>query len=196
MTFCFSAIIKAMKITKNKLLIFGGLAAAATVTLGVLAGNFWAQRTTAFQIKTFEDCVSRGNPVEKTFPLKCRTVDGQEFVRELNIQEEIIQPDSQSPAAGVCAESSSDNFVTIEINKDAPSPRCQVIAGQQSLRIKNNTDKKVNLWFGDKKQVSFSVEPGKEYEQKPPEGFFMPPGVYLLHGEPYQGPEIWVGGQQ
>ena len=37
-----------------------------------------------FEIDSFEQCVSAGNPVMESYPRQCRTVDGKHFVEKID----------------------------------------------------------------------------------------------------------------
>ncbi len=42
------------------------------------------------EIKSFEECVSAGNPVMESYPRQCRTVNGQTFVEEIQVSKQKI----------------------------------------------------------------------------------------------------------
>ena len=100
----------------------------------------------------------------------------------------LAPPDSQEPAAGICAEGEGA-VVSVEINPDVPSPRCVQVNVGQRIRVLNRTDTAVELKLG---YLSARVDPGAEYTFAPLAGAFLLPGVHVLHAAPYSGPEIWL----
>lgn len=105
---------------------------------------------------------------------------------------EVLPADGEFPAAGICMDPPEENTVTVSINEDVPSPRCQRVTGQQILIVQNNTFEPVSLWFGDNKEISFVVESGEQYVHNAQFEYYFAPGVHVLHGETYQGPTIWL----
>lgn len=99
------------------------------------------------------------------------------------------QPDADSPAAGVCGETTDGDVVTITINEDTPSPRCAKVSATQKIKVVNNTSKTVNAVLG---RLNTSIEPGGEYTYGESFGAFLAPGVHFMTAEPYGGPEIWL----
>jgi len=98
-------------------------------------------------------------------------------------------PDSDTPAAGICAQFDGE-IVAITINDPPPpSPRCVQVTPEQRLKIINATGAPVRV-----KLAHFDVEipPAGEttFDQKV--GEYLAPGVHLM----LNGAEIWlIGGQ-
>ena len=99
--------------------------------------------------------------------------------------------DSESPAAGICAQATGDVAI-IEIGPDAASPRCVKATGDQHLKVVNHTDKVVQIQFAD---VQTQIQPGAEYSLDRPFGSYLEPGVHRLSTSAYGqegGAEIWL----
>ena len=139
----------------------------------------------------FDSCAKAKNPVLESSPRQCRTADGQIYVEQTDIPIWVL-PDSELPASGICASASETDVVRVELNQDVPSPRCQKINRGQRLLIKNNTDEPVLTWFGQNQQYLFNIPAQSEYEVSQSVSLLLAPGVHILYGSPYQGPEIWV----
>lgn len=143
-------------------------------------------------IQTFEECVRAGFAVEQSYPEVCKTSAGRRFVQKIEREKILLPADSEIPSTGVCASSPEEKIVLVTVDINAPSPRCQIVSANQSLNIKNGTSEKIKLWFGKNKNISFNVEPNKEYLYEPKFGDYLKPGVHALRGDPHQGPEIWL----
>jgi len=143
-------------------------------------------------ITNFEECVAAGNPILESYPRRCQAKDGQTFTEVISNASDLIPADSESPAAGVCVEPGIQNTIRVEINADVPSPRCQKILPGRRLLVINNTDKEVSLWFGQEEKFSFTVPAQGRNMLEQPISSLLAPGVHVLHGSPYQGPEIWL----
>lgn len=143
----------------------------------------------------FNDCVAMGNPVTESYPRQCRTLEGETFTENTpspTATVVILSADSEFPAAGICAESGASDTISVQINQDAPLPRCQKVSTGKYLAIKNNTDKLLSAWFGKNKEFAFSVPVQGEYVLPNPVDDFLAPGVHILYASPYSGSEIWL----
>jgi hypothetical protein len=186
----------------KRFIIAAAGAAAAAVLVGATAVYFRSSEPAGQQdvIKNFDDCLRAGNPVMESQPEQCRTADGRLFVKMAPPQPQDrggqvaakppLPADAQQPAAGICADPPDGDIVTVSVNQDVPSPRCQVVRGAQMLEISNNTTETVKLWFGDGDRVEFEIAAGQDYRH----GFiferFLEPGVHFMYGLPYSGTEI------
>lgn len=146
------------------------------------------------KVNSFEECAAAGNPVMESYPRQCKTKVGRMFYENIPTPSvfPILPADSESPAAGICAEAGEEDVVIVEINLDVPSPRCQKVVAGKRLVIKNNTDETLSMWFGKNKEYSFSVSANDEYAIPELVDNLLSPGVHSLYGAPYQGPEIWL----
>lgn len=143
----------------------------------------------------FNDCVAMGYPATESDPRQCRTLEGETFTENTpspTASAAILPADSEFPAAGICAESGASDTISVQINQDTPSPRCQKVIPGKHLAIKNNTDKSVMAWFGKKKEYEFSVPAQGEFAVPKPVDDFLASGVHILYASPYMGPEIWL----
>jgi len=110
-----------------------------------------------------------------------------------------IKPkDSDSPAAGICDYQEGDT-VTITLNGDIPSPRCVKVKSNQNLRVQNNTEGVVTVWFDNVSSAvlfpySIDIRPDNKYIFATPFGEYLKPGVHKLKTSLYKssGPEIWL----
>ncbi len=102
-----------------------------------------------------------------------------------------LPADSQTPAAGICADIGEEDTVTVTVRSDVPEPRCQRIAADQRLTVRNGTAQPVSVWFGPGGGSVPSIPPGGEYYFPDAAGEFLAAGVHILHGAPFAGPEIW-----
>jgi hypothetical protein len=99
-------------------------------------------------------------------------------------------PDSQTPAAGVCAPATGQ-AVEVVINPDVPSPRCTQVTADQRLQVRNNTDQQVSVSFAD---FSATLAPGASQLFDRAFGDYLQPGVHGVDVSLYggSGPEIWL----
>ena len=106
-----------------------------------------------------------------------------------SIRPEVYLADSDTPAAGICAQT-DEHVVTLEINPDMPSPRCMQVTADQVLRLVNQTGIPLQLrlaWY------EFSLEAGAALELNVPLGAYLAPGVHHLDTQGAgSAPEIWV----
>jgi len=103
----------------------------------------------------------------------------------------LFPPDSDTPAAGICAEYETD-VVTIEIVVEGPpTPRCVVIAPSQRLEVINRTTAAVEARFA---QNEFALQPDETYFIDRPFGAYLAPGVHNLRisGGVGNAPELWL----
>jgi hypothetical protein len=88
------------------------------------------------------------------------------------------QPESDSPAAGIC-DGSEGAVGIVEIPSfDEIVPRCLVIHHDQRLRLLNHTDDQ--FWARLGRHFSARVSPHGTYEFSEPVGRYLLPGVYTL----------------
>ena len=106
--------------------------------------------------------------------------------------------DADFPAAGACDFQPGD-MVTVSLQEGIPNPRCAKIRPVQKLKIVNDTDKKVRIWF---ENISPSIlpagsvylDPESDYIFGRGAGEYLEPGVHRLKTSLYSGsgPEIWL----
>lgn len=92
-------------------------------------------------------------------------------------------PDSDLPAAGICG-TATGTYATVTINRDTPSPRCQHISPNQSLRIINHTDHPADIRLADH---ALTLPPQTEGMIDQPFGDYLAPGVHILEISTYPG---------
>jgi hypothetical protein len=106
---------------------------------------------------------------------------------------QLKQPDSQTPAAGICAEPPAGDVATITINVDAPSPRCSKITPEQRLRVVNNTAEPVQVELA---RFRVTVAPAEAQVLDAPAGDYLAPGVHVLQvSSTAGGAEVWLTSQ-
>ncbi len=142
------------------------------------------------------DCGDRKNFSRDGYEAHCLAKkegnQNEGYVKGLAFLSTPLPADSLSPAAGACAYPSETNVIRVEVSADAPSPQCQKVFARKQLAVKNNTDRELSLWFGEQKDVSLKIPAQEELLIPKVLGKFLGDGVHVLHGEPYQGPEIWM----
>jgi hypothetical protein len=102
-----------------------------------------------------------------------------------------VAADSTSPAAGTCA-TTTTGYAVIELNADAPSPRCTIVHGGDRLRIHNATQASQTIDTGF---TSATMQPGELLTLGEELGDVWEPGVHRVNtGELYagSGPEVWL----
>ncbi|MFN8512057.1 MAG: hypothetical protein U0841_05610 [Chloroflexia bacterium] len=92
-------------------------------------------------------------------------------------------PDSDLSAAGICGTATS-TVALVTINPDTPSPRCQHITPNQSLRIINHTDHPADIRLADH---ALTLPPQTEGSINQPFGDYLAPGVHVLEISTYPG---------
>lgn len=107
----------------------------------------------------------------------------------------ILPADNPTSAAGICAEPPESEIVAVSVNFDIPSPRCQKVRADQKLAVENTTESGLTLWFGKNADVRFTAMPRGRVVTEREFGEYLEPGVHVLFGEPYSGPEIWLLGE-
>jgi hypothetical protein len=100
----------------------------------------------------------------------------------------LLPPDSDAPAAGICAESEGE-WATVEIRPDTPSPRCLKVTPEQQLKVINRTEAIVQIELGP---FTLELQPGVEGALEKPFGSYLAPGVHRVRVSPYAGPELWL----
>jgi hypothetical protein len=106
--------------------------------------------------------------------------------------DEISPADSDTPAAGVCAEPPEENVATWTINPDVPSPRCGKVRREQHLSFVNATDETVEIVIGP---YTLRISPDGTEEINEPAGSYLAPGVHVARTSTYggeSGPEVWL----
>ena len=83
-------------------------------------------------------------------------------------------------------------MAVVEINADVPSPRCLQVTEGQRIEVRNRTNAVLDLKLGF---LTARVEAGGTYTFDRPAGAFLAPGVHMLRGSPFPGPEIWLVGK-
>ena len=108
----------------------------------------------------------------------------------------LIPADAPLPAAGACARASA-HIAEIDVNPDAPSPRCVVVDQGQYLLVRNTTDQfggpgaTVSVRWANARPVS--LRPGQSHAFPALFGTYLAPGVHWLHISHYAGSaEIWL----
>ena len=101
----------------------------------------------------------------------------------------LATPYAVQPAAGICAGPAEGETAAIEINPDAPSPRCLKATADQKLLVTNRTAAPIVITLGS---YPVSLEPGASQLLEVRLGDVFAPGVHVLQVEPYFGPEIWL----
>jgi hypothetical protein len=116
----------------------------------------------------------------------------RELTRDLPPRSMLRPPDSQTPAAGTCAEP-TEAVVEVVINPDVPSPRCTRVGRSQQLQVRNATDQEVMVALGN---FSATLPPGGTAVSERPFGDYLEPGVHRMFATLYNGsgPEIWLVG--
>jgi len=71
--------------------------------VGLLVFVFQKIRYKTPSIDSFEECAAAGNPVMESYPMRCRTADGQEFVQDI----------SQIPDAPIVTPTTTEEIATI-----------------------------------------------------------------------------------
>lgn len=107
----------------------------------------------------------------------------------------LFPPDSDTPAAGICAEYEIDG-VTIEIVMEGPpTPRCVVIAPSQRLEVINRTTTVVEARFA---QNEFALQPDGALFIDRPFGAYLTPGVHhvRISGGVGNAPGLWLQADQ
>jgi hypothetical protein len=100
-------------------------------------------------------------------------------------------PDSEFPAAGICAEPGISQVVTITFREDVPDPRCAKVNVPQRLRIVNQREQAARIVFGP---YDVTIEPGAEQLFDAPVGTYLAPGVHTLGSPDIEGyaADVWV----
>ena len=101
----------------------------------------------------------------------------------------LAPPDSATPAAGICPLADGD-VVTLVLERDAPSPRCVAVAGDQRLELVNGTTAGT-VFFGG---IRINLATAATVQLDQPFGAFLAPGVHRVQAEQYagSGPEVWL----
>jgi hypothetical protein len=110
---------------------------------------------------------------------------------------QLVPPDSQSPAAGICA-TASEPLAVVEANPDTPAPRCFVVQANQRLEVVNTSNR-----FGQRgAEITVSmpgfaprkVAVGARTVFDRPFGEYLQPGVHDLRISLYAGggAAIWL----
>ena len=168
------------------------LLAGAAVVIVAGAAVWWQfGRKESKPITSFKECVAAGNQIMESYPRQCKTKDGRTFVENVPSLP-VLPAEGESPVAGICAESREENMIRVEVNQDVPLPRCQKVAAGKYLTVKNNTNEMLSMWFGKTRKYSFDVPAGGEYTVSQALDEILAPGIHMLYGSPYQGPEIWL----
>lgn len=103
---------------------------------------------------------------------------------------ELATPYALQPAAGICGGPLDDEFASVEIRPDIPSPRCLQVSADQKLRVVNRTDEVLSIKLG---RLTGQINPGEALTLDEPFGNILRPGVHLLTASPFSGPELWLG---
>lgn len=94
-------------------------------------------------------------------------------------------PDSDTPAAGICAET-DDGIVQIRIlDPPPPDPRCLQVTADQRLSVLNDTENEIRVRLAHYDRL---VPPGGETTLELPMGEYLAPGVHSLS----PAGEIWL----
>ena len=103
----------------------------------------------------------------------------------------LFPPDSDTPAAGICAEYETDVITNEIVVEGPPSPRCVVITPSQRLEVINRTTAAVEARFA---QNEFALQPDETYFIDRPFGVYLAPGVHNLRisGGVGNAPELWL----
>lgn len=106
------------------------------------------------------------------------------------ITEEIKEPDSQSPAAGIC-DFYKGPTVIFQIQEGIPSPRCARVLPGQFLTFMNSSNANVSFVFAGR---TLSIEPGESVTNGLRVETYLKPGVHVVPMDIYGGlgPEVWA----
>jgi hypothetical protein len=132
------------------------------------------------------DSPGPGEPTETTSP---PTSGPQPTITDAPVDRK--PPDSEQPAAGVCAPASGA-VVEITLHPDVPAPRCAQVGPDQSLRIRNSSDQQVEVSLA---YHAATLAPGAAQSFTQPFGEYLEPGVHRVSVSPLyggSGPEIWL----
>lgn len=100
----------------------------------------------------------------------------------------LATPMADTPAAGICGESSGE-VVTMTINPDMPDPRCMAVRPDQRLRIINRLQEDVRVLLG---QLTATIPPDGEHTLEKTFGEMLLPGVHALETSHCCGGTIWL----
>lgn len=101
----------------------------------------------------------------------------------------LATPMSQSPAAGICAETEGE-IVTVTIYPDIPDPRCSVVKPYQRLHIVNARAERITVRLAD---LDVDIDPTKEFTFGVTFGQLLLPGVHVVDVSPCCGAELVLG---
>jgi len=101
---------------------------------------------------------------------------------------QLATPQSQSPAAGICAEPTDDEVV-MRLEPGIPDPRCIIVQAGQRLRVVNHTGGDVTISLGP---YSLLLPSNGETVLGPTFGEYLLPGVHSLQVDPCCGGELWL----
>lgn len=104
--------------------------------------------------------------------------------------------EADEPVAGIC-DMQRGETVIVTINEDTTSPRCLKVKPSQKLKVQNNTDRFVKVWFEDVPAInlnpsSVGLRPDSQHIFGKQFNAYLEPGVHRLHVSPLSGSEIWL----
>src|SRR3990167_677596 len=123
---------------------------------------------------------------KRIFPPKVISVSVSDITDQL--QNVLKEPDSQTPATGVCSEPADTDLVSVSVNVDTSNPRCIKVFAYQKLQVVNNTDQTIIVSIGD---MSMAILPKEEYNFDINFGLFLSPGVHRVSVSNFKNFEIW-----
>lgn len=117
------------------------------------------------------------------------------FTNQNQTSVSLAPADSKTPASGFCPDPPPGTVVTVTINPDVPSPRCQKVLANQQLRVVNNTSQTLTVSLG---QNSLTIAPSQSQTITQTFGTYLASGVHhiitssQLAQQGGAGPEIWL----
>lgn len=104
--------------------------------------------------------------------------------------------EADEPATGIC-EMQKGETVIVTISEDTTSPKCLKVKPDQKLKVFNNTDRFIKVWFKGVPAVnlhpsSVELRPDSQHIFGKPFSAYLEAGVHRLHVSPLSGSEIWL----
>ncbi|HVP04985.1 MAG TPA: hypothetical protein VMT90_04835 [Dehalococcoidia bacterium] len=99
-------------------------------------------------------------------------------------------PDSELPAAGICAGAPASSPATVEFHVDVPAPRCQRVLPSTHIRLVNKIERTVDFQLG---VFRGTLAPGADATSGLPAGEFLAPGVHGILSTAYGDGSSLVG---
>ena len=108
---------------RNKLLLLLLLAFLGIIcVLVIVIIALLVSRGSAPLINSFEDCAAAGNPIQESFPRRCRSADGRSFVEDVTVSETPTPSVTTTPTATTTASpTSTSTTVKVYFSKDPSS---------------------------------------------------------------------------